>query len=58
MKDMPPHHRWAFKTFECKYAFDFVDRDWKTNLSKVGFTGFTEQFWFKNYVRLLIAKKE
>jgi len=58
MKDMPPHHRWVFKTFECKYAFDFVERDWKNILTEAGFADFDEHFWFKKYVRLLIAKKK
>jgi demethylmenaquinone methyltransferase/2-methoxy-6-polyprenyl-1,4-benzoquinol methylase len=57
LKNMPLYHRWAFQTFECKYAFDFVERDWKKILTEAGFADFREQFWFKNYVRLLIAKK-
>jgi ubiquinone/menaquinone biosynthesis C-methylase UbiE len=58
MKDMPLYYRLPFKTFECKYAFDFVERDWKNILMDTGFVNFTEYFWFKKYVRLLIAKKK
>ena len=58
LKDMPFHHRALFKTFECKYAFDFVERDWKQILTESGFGNFTEHFWFKKYVRLLIVEKE
>ena len=58
LNDMPFHHRLLFKTFECKYAFDFVERDWKNIFSEAGFGNFTEHFWFKKYVRLLIAEKE
>lgn len=54
---MPFHHRFVFTTFECKYAFDFVERDWKEILTDAGFGNFKEHFWFKKYVRLLIAEK-
>jgi demethylmenaquinone methyltransferase/2-methoxy-6-polyprenyl-1,4-benzoquinol methylase len=38
-------------------AFDFVERDWKQILTEAGFGDFNEHFWFKKYVRLLIAEK-
>ena len=52
---MPPLHRWVFKTFECPYAFDFVERDWKNILALKGFQTESEQFYLWNYVRLLKA---
>jgi demethylmenaquinone methyltransferase/2-methoxy-6-polyprenyl-1,4-benzoquinol methylase len=58
LKDMPFPYRILFKTFECKYAFDFVERDWKQILSGAGFADFDEHFWFKKYVRLLTAEKK
>jgi ubiquinone/menaquinone biosynthesis C-methylase UbiE len=57
MEAMPFHHRWVFKAIECKYAFDFIKRDWKTILSEAGFSSFTEHFHMKKYVRLLKANK-
>ncbi len=58
MDKMPFHHRFIFKKIECKYAFDFIKRDWKNILkSNWGFDGFKENFYFKNYVRLLKAGK-
>ena len=57
LKDMPVYYRVPFTTLECKYAFDFIERDWKAILSEVGFGDFKERFWFKNYVRLLAARK-
>ncbi|HET58003.1 MAG TPA: class I SAM-dependent methyltransferase [Deltaproteobacteria bacterium] len=54
---IPVHHRLIFKTFECKYAFDFVSRDWKKILRGHGFEEFTEWFHFRGYVRLLSARK-
>ena len=58
LTDMPFHYRFLFKTFECKYAFDFVERDWNQILTVAGFGNFNERLWFKKYVRLLIAEKK
>jgi demethylmenaquinone methyltransferase/2-methoxy-6-polyprenyl-1,4-benzoquinol methylase len=58
MKKMPFHHRFLFKTIECKYAFDFIEKDWKNILSNAGFGDFTETLYFRNYVRLLKAIKK
>ena len=57
MSHMPPLYRFIFKNIECKYAFDFIERDWKQILESNNFAGFEEFFFFKNYVRLLKAKK-
>ncbi len=57
MKSMPFHHRTIFKAVECKYAFDFIKRDWKAILVEQGFKDFTEHFYLKKYMRLLRANK-
>jgi len=57
MDKMPVLHRYIFKRIECKYAFDFIKRDWKAILQEYGFGTFTEQFFFRKYVRLLTALK-
>jgi demethylmenaquinone methyltransferase/2-methoxy-6-polyprenyl-1,4-benzoquinol methylase len=57
MNAMPLLHRLIFKNIECKYAFDFIERDWKQILASYHFSGFEEFFFFKDYVRLLKAKK-
>ncbi|MCK5822526.1 MAG: class I SAM-dependent methyltransferase [Bacteroidales bacterium] len=57
MNKMPFHHRLVFKKIECKYAFDFIERDWKSILKDYGFNDFYETFYFKKYVRLLKAVK-
>ena len=57
MSKMPGLYRFIFKTVECKYAFDFIERDWKQILGSNNFTDFEELFFFKKYVRLLKAKK-
>jgi ubiquinone/menaquinone biosynthesis C-methylase UbiE len=55
---MPWLHRQIFKKVECKYAFDFIKRDWKDILKNYGFGGFSEKFYVKNYVRLFRAVKD
>ncbi len=57
MESMPFHHKFVFKAIECKYAFDWIKRDWKSILKQYGFSSFDEHFYMKNYVRLLKASK-
>ncbi len=57
MAEMPALHRFVFKTIECKYAFDFIEKDWKQILIENGFSDFRETFYMKRYVRLLKAIK-
>ncbi|MCK5029381.1 MAG: methyltransferase domain-containing protein [Bacteroidales bacterium] len=58
MNKMPFHHRFIFKKIECKYAFDYIERDWKDILKEYGFENASEKFYFKNYVRLLTIEKK
>lgn len=55
MNEMPLLYRFIFKNMECKYAFDFIERDWKQILVNHRFNGFEEFFFVKNYIRLLKA---
>ena len=57
VEETPLYFRIPFKTIECKYAFDFVERDWKKILQSSGFKEFEETYFLWNYVRLLKAKK-
>jgi len=57
MAEMPAFHRFVFKSIECKYAFDFIEKDWKQILIENGFNDFRETFYMKRYVRLLKAIK-
>lgn len=57
LADMPAFYRFIFKTFECPYAFEFVERDWEKILSGYGFISFTEQLWIGKYIRLFRAVK-
>lgn len=58
MDKMPVFYRFIFKKIECKYAFDFIKRDWKGILKEYGFDNFSETFYMKNYVRLLYSEKQ
>ena len=46
-----------FKIVECKYAFEYVERDWKQILSEFGFRDFQEKLSLGKHIRLLKAKK-
>ena len=54
---MPWLYRFVFKKVECKYAFDYIERDWKQILNRYQFDNFEEIFFVKKYVRFLKAKK-
>jgi demethylmenaquinone methyltransferase/2-methoxy-6-polyprenyl-1,4-benzoquinol methylase len=58
MAKMPFHHRFVFKKIECKYAFDYIERDWANILSQYGFRNPMENYYFKKYVRLLSVEKQ
>ena len=53
----PLYFRIPFKIVECKYAFEYVERDWKNILSEFGFSNFQEKFYLGNHLRLLKAKR-
>jgi demethylmenaquinone methyltransferase/2-methoxy-6-polyprenyl-1,4-benzoquinol methylase len=55
---MPWFDRFIFEKIECKYAFDYIKRDWREILHGYGFGEFAEHFYLKKYVRLLKAVKQ
>ena len=57
LRNTPFYLRFAFKLIECPYAFDFIKKDWKKILSKIGFKHFKEHYFFSKYVRLLKVAK-
>ncbi|MBN2455272.1 MAG: class I SAM-dependent methyltransferase [Sedimentisphaerales bacterium] len=57
LPDIPFYLRLAFKSMECPYAFDFIQKDWKQILADVGFNNFEEHFFFHHFIRLLRALK-
>jgi demethylmenaquinone methyltransferase/2-methoxy-6-polyprenyl-1,4-benzoquinol methylase len=57
LKDMPFYYRIPFKIIECKYAFDFIEKDWESILRQKGFKHFRHYKFFKGYLRHLAAHK-
>lgn len=53
----PLYFRIPFKIVECKYAFEYVERDWKQILSGFGFSHFQEKLYLGKHIRLLKAKR-
>ncbi len=57
LQEMPWHHRFIFTTVECKYAFDYIERDWKSILQQFKLSPAPEKLYFRKYARLLTASK-
>lgn len=53
----PWYIRYAIRKVECPLAEDFIVRDTKKMLGSKGFVSFEEHLYFKNFLRLLLAKK-
>ncbi len=49
--------KFAIRKVECPLAEDFIDRSTQEMLKKHGFSSFEERYYFKNYLRLFLAKK-
>lgn len=48
--------RWVFRTFECKYALDFIEYNWKAILRQLDFQAEEEKYYFKRSIRLLKSR--
>ena len=57
LSSLPFYIRIPFKLFECKFAFDYLERDWRGILLDHGFEVVENRSYFKNFTRLLVAKK-
>jgi len=53
----PWYIKFAIRKVECPLAEDFIKRDTKEMLERFGFERFEENFYFKNFLRLLKAYK-
>jgi len=58
LNKMPFFLKIPFQFIECSYAFDFIKKDWRQILSEIGFSDFSEHYFFRKYVRLLGAMKK
>jgi demethylmenaquinone methyltransferase/2-methoxy-6-polyprenyl-1,4-benzoquinol methylase len=57
LEKTPAYIRIPFKKIECKYAFDYIRRDWKAILKETGFQEFHELKLGGRYARLLTARR-
>jgi len=59
LRSTPLWFRIPFKVMEgkCKYAWDYLEKDWKQILSGFGFGDFRESFFVRGHLRLLKAEK-
>ena len=59
VRSTPLWFRIPFRILEgkCKYAWDYLERDWKQVLSEYGFGRFEEHFFIRGHLRLLKAEK-
>jgi SAM-dependent methyltransferase len=57
LEKIPVYFRLPFKAIECKYAYDYLERDWKGILLDQGFSHTEEKNYLKGFVRLLKAVK-
>ncbi|MFW6111769.1 MAG: class I SAM-dependent methyltransferase [Candidatus Bipolaricaulota bacterium] len=56
--ELPLHIRLPFRAAECKYAYDYISRDWEAILVDFGFRPTGNQKYFDGFTRLLEAKKQ
>ena len=54
----PLYFRIPFKIIECRYAFEYVERDWKQIMSEFGFSSFSEKLFLNGHLRLLTASNQ
>ncbi len=57
LSEMPFFIREPFKLLECKYAFDYLKRDWYSILGEEGFDVVDSKRYYRNFARLLVAEK-
>jgi ubiquinone/menaquinone biosynthesis C-methylase UbiE len=57
IQSIPFLHRFVFNLIEgkCKYAYDFIKKEWKKILKDFRFTDIKEKYFAYKYVRLLTA---
>jgi len=52
------YYRIPFKMVESPYALDFLEKDWREILAGEGFCDFSDQIFFRGFLRLLRAVKK
>lgn len=57
LEELPFYLRIPFKLGECKYAYDYLDRDWEKILEEFGFSLNRNHEYFHGFARLMEAEK-
>jgi len=57
LSELPFYLRLPFKIAECKYAYDYLERDWKEILEDSGFTFRESHEYFRGFARLMEVEK-
>jgi len=57
IKEMPFYLKIPFKSIECPYAFNFIEKNWEKILAEEGFSHFEKHLFFHGYLRLLKGVK-
>ena len=58
LSELPLQIRLPFRAAECKYAYDYISRDWKAILVDFGFKPTGNKEYFDGFTRLLEAEKQ
>ncbi|MCD6579449.1 class I SAM-dependent methyltransferase [bacterium] len=58
LKENPRSFQILFKKVECKYAFDYIERDIEKDLKDIGFTDIQKKTFFKGSINLLSGLKK
>ncbi len=56
LAEKPRWFQWLFRKVECPLAWSYIQTDWKATLSNWNFYNFTEHFFIRNLIRVLIAE--
>lgn len=57
LAELPFYLRLPFKIAECKYAYDYLERDWQEILEDSGFTCRESHEYFRGFARLMEVEK-
>ena len=57
LKDIPIYLRVPFRVAECKYAYDYLSRDWTEILGQFGFQQVESYNYLDGFTRLLVADR-
>ncbi|TYB30616.1 MAG: methyltransferase domain-containing protein [Candidatus Mcinerneyibacterium aminivorans] len=57
LEKLPFYIKIPFKMIECKYAFEYIEKDWKKIIKDTGFKFVRKKYYYKNIVSMMIFEK-